>query len=500
MSDFINSWHLKTPDLIDSSSETHHYICKCGNIKHISLPKNDFSFPYLICKKCSNSYYIDFEKFNKKKSSRYYWKTFKWSYRFTTDDNGWSMIFYYNTPTFLNSFHHIGSRENIIIELTMKKEIGLDFIIHDDGIMRYQTYDKLGQDIMSLIVDEYATPFFGYIKENRALHLKWLDFSKFDSFSTKKMVKIVDYFMSNTDFRDEKLYFWDFKSCDTLKQNITDENSALNAILQNNQKSSVKKALYRSYVKSLTSKYDPAFDYFVINVFKDENYVVRLLSFSQEEKTNFLNGYDVKEIINTFTFLSQRYSQKLLFKLINDFYKSANNRILLHDIFRMCADEEYIQIYLDHFIKPNANIRAIHDEIARVARLHIRVFARRSDIDANEPLKYDDIYKNSSINLEGLDFKLPININELSLWANELHNCMASYDIDVYKKRCVIYGVFHNNSLKYAVEIREKNIKQAKGKFNKDICHSDMQIIESWHNQYISRITINQDIHFKIAV
>ncbi|MDQ7060868.1 MAG: hypothetical protein Q9M43_06900 [Sulfurimonas sp.] len=67
------------------------------------------------------------------------------------------------------------------------------------------------------------------------------------------------------------------------------------------------------------------------------------------------------------------------------------------------------------------------------------------------------------------------------------YNCMFGYVNTIKSGRSIIYGVFRDNELLYAVELRAMQIAQALGKFNKKIDELDMNIIKKWHKEkYIS--------------
>ena len=71
-------------------------------------------------------------------------------------------------------------------------------------------------------------------------------------------------------------------------------------------------------------------------------------------------------------------------------------------------------------------------------------------------------------------------VTELFEWAKKLNNCIYSYSNSIHQGRSIIYGVFIDNDLKYAVEIQSGKIVQALGDSNKPVSNNDMQIIERW--------------------
>jgi len=142
--------------------------------------------------------------------------------------------------------------------------------------------------------------------------------------------------------------------------------------------------------------------------------------------------------------------------------------------------------YLNQFFqKVKLTTKTLHDEITRVS--HLASFDRGD----HSTLVYKSHQNSVEVFIEDLEFRLPVDTVELSMWAKELHNCMFGYVNSIKSARSIIYGVFRDNELLYAVELRAMQIAQALGKFNKKIEEIDMNIIKKWHNEnYIKSITL----------
>ena len=85
-----------------------------------------------------------------------------------------------------------------------------------------------------------------------------------------------------------------------------------------------------------------------------------------------------------------------------------------------------------------------------------------------------------------LEYRLPYTGKELSIWSLKLKNCLFSYADKIAKKQCVIYGVFKDNKLHYAIEILDGEINQALGYSNKEINQTDKNDISVWFTNYFS--------------
>ena len=93
---------------------------------------------------------------------------------------------------------------------------------------------------------------------------------------------------------------------------------------------------------------------------------------------------------------------------------------------------------------------------------------------------YTKAQKDACIKLEGFEFKLPHTGNELYKWSEDLHNCIFSYHPAITGQETVIYGLFRDNKIVYAVEVFENSISQAFGKYNDKVLPEDNKVIESW--------------------
>jgi hypothetical protein len=65
---------------------------------------------------------------------------------------------------------------------------------------------------------------------------------------------------------------------------------------------------------------------------------------------------------------------------------------------------------------------------------------------------------------------------------------MFSYAEKIQYGHSIIYGVFKEEKLLYALELNEGEVVQAKALANEDIPQVDMEKIEAWHNRYTENI------------
>lgn len=128
----------------------------------------------------------------------------------------------------------------------------------------------------------------------------------------------------------------------------------------------------------------------------------------------------------------------------------------------------------EHFNKVKPTVKELHDEVVRV--FHIVSY----ELDAKEEFEYNEMQLKACRTFEGSEFKLPQTVMELSFWAKKLHNCMFGYSKKIHQNQCIIYGVFKEEELLYAVELNGIKIVQAKAHSNRRVPEQDMKTIEGW--------------------
>jgi hypothetical protein len=477
---FENSWHVAIADLKICGAVNHHYICKCGYVKQIALYNNHANFPYLKCPKCFNSYYIDLETFRDSHSVRY-WKEFHWSYELSEDMDGWHIHFYYNTPVLKNMLGDFGTHKQSIQKVSLLYSGVLHVNTLDKKLIKCNIYDKDNTEIGKLLEAQYAKPLLDYVLDNISDTIEWIDFEKYGELTDKERLYVLSFFLQNPNMRDEVLCFWDFKGCEALMGSICDEDSGISLILQNHQKKSIKRALFTNYKAKKGSLYNPMFDYIICHHFDNENFIVPLLNIEYRFKRSLFDNFNLEELQQVFGFLAQYYSQQELYRLIAESIGETFITLEFGDIFRMLREEEFLPIYLEHFRKPRANVKSLHDEVMRIQARYITVYKRTEVEDVFMPFEYDKYTRQRfTCKSSHFEFRLPHSPEELYLWASTLHNCMASYAPDIIKKRTLIVGVFKKDTLTYAIEIKNNSIIQALGKYNKPIPYTDNSEIRQW--------------------
>ncbi len=77
-----------------------------------------------------------------------------------------------------------------------------------------------------------------------------------------------------------------------------------------------------------------------------------------------------------------------------------------------------------------------------------------------------EIQSLNAAKVDNLEIEVPTGSATLVDWGRNLSNCIASYSHSMKNKECLLLGIKENNNIKYAIEIRDKSIRQFSGKYN----------------------------------
>ena len=190
-------------------------------------------------------------------------------------------------------------------------------------------------------------------------------------------------------------------------------------------------------------------------------------------------GMSPYPIIESIEFLRRYYSQNEFFTLMKQALKIKEVYHLWNDCFRMLSVQRNLPVFKEHFERPRPQVTLIHDELVRIQNLYINL----NKVEMLQPFVYPKHQLKAETSFNGLSFRLPQTAKELHTWGKELHNCMFSYASHIHDQQTVIYGVFKERKLTYAVEIRNNRIIQAKAVNNKRLSDVERDLINAWHKK-----------------
>ena len=288
--------------------------------------------------------------------------------------------------------------------------------------------------------------------------------------------------------KELNFHYWDMTLLKNYTRKYPSEIKMLDHVCNHRKEKSVKKALYHTYHNAIDAKYyNPHCDYVFSRTIDDANLLVKLINIDPDIKQKIFTDDDYLEGMAVIIFLKNHYSEKQICKL---FFKEIMNKQALQywkDIVRMMQrDNAFID--LEHYFhKVKLTTKHLHDEIVRA--LHLANFS----YEGNAIFNYEDSQLLAQGIKDDLVFKLPFSAEELSLWSKVLHNCMFGYIDDIQRGKSLIYGVFKDGSLLYALEFSGEKIVQSKAVSNQSIPQEDMKKIKKWHSEHLNISTQCKD-------
>lgn len=214
----------------------------------------------------------------------------------------------------------------------------------------------------------------------------------------------------------------------------------------------------------------------------------------QIEMMNFIGNHIKKKSIRRGLYTSHENSMKLcgFYTPYSDylFSRSIENVDLLVKLYslnpfikeELFSDETFnIGTAFIEFLKKYYSLK----QITEFFITHIQDKTHyKTRLDNKENFEYDPQHVKAEGKFKNLKFLLPKTMQELHLWSKKLNNCMFGYARGIHAKNSIIYGVFKEQSLLYAIRLKNNKIVQAKGYSNKNICDEDMRVVRDW-GQYI---------------
>ncbi len=434
--DFDKEKHLFS-DKIKTNYKINAYSCSCGHTEIIIYDQSQL-IEY-ICPMCENKNFNDvnmlldnsekFSFFKKKQINR-----FRYRVPIVHKDNTVVSKLAFVIPDKINlSNNHLKYKEVVLYEVSI------------DGFGNvYRNYSSEATDF----IDEIEREIIKYIQYNKIFSIpkNCMFFSPLDklSFSLKNKAILAG------------------------KYN-----------LRNRNEKSILRTIYHQYsIFGMKDKeiYAYYLDVIVCNI-KDPNLVCRLLDMTHTltKSTMYLFARYRMRFEEVITILkSYNYTEKQ----ITHFLGKTEYDYMFEDLM---VELDYIREkkILD-FRKVSCNIKALHDEAIRCTK-----GSRKKDLNDTK-----FVYKESQIELctsvEAYNVKLPNNALELFDWADNLHNCMASYSGLIKQNLTLIYGFFKNKILIFAVEIRRGELIQASTKYNKELSVDENIILDIWLKKFFS--------------
>ena len=466
-----NSWHICKPieechTLFDGQTLgffAHFFYCSCG--KEEAYVSNMQTTTYQ-CSECENKDFL--EKGILRESTLY--DVVDISYEYMEVDAGLKGIACIDVPADTNFLRKkIFFERYIIVELFMKhpsRKVLTPKSFDNEHIVK-----KLHKGLELYALDTYKD-------------IELLQSFNESALDSGDKLSVILFSIKYPKLKNIEFYFWNKNRCLPKLHYPQQDLSTIDALiyLMNGRKErSIRKAVFDRHkllereVKSIggnstflfddVSSFGPDSIFIICRCIEDPNIATMLI-----RKKTFFHPYETHPIkmndtIWLIMFLKKYYSEANIAKLLISVDK---HRLLWIDVVRMVAiDKRSIR---REFKKVKLSIRRLHDAFMAI----------ETKRGLTLKFTYTNVQKKACIKLGGLEFKLPYTGNELYKWSEDLHNCMFSYHPSIAEKDTVIYGVFRDNVILYAVEVLNNAIVQAYGKYNQEVLPEDNMVIESW--------------------
>ena len=483
-----NSW-VKTIENSQMTKYLHYFFCKCGHSFKMHTAINSPIAPSTYCSNCGNDTFTDIDSFKKGELIDHMEhlhlgiKTFQNSML-------WGMYAYMEIPTYIKQ-EEVVLRKKILLKIHMHKNGNpISGKIYDSYYYSYATNKYnipiyKAPDSIDLMVMQVL---YSFIMKHKTDEISWLEHKDFDDLSVDKKLQQINYLLKHPHIKELNFYYWDMTVLQNYTRKYPSEIQMLDYVCNHRKEKSIKKALYHTYNNAIIAKYyNPHCDYVFSRTIDDVNLLVKLINIDPDVKQKIFTDDDYLEGMELIVFLKNYYSEKQICKL---FFKEILNKQALQywkDIVRMMQrDNAFID--LEHYFhRVKLTTKHLHDEIIRA--LHLANFS----YEGNAIFNYKDNQVFAQGMYDGLVYKLPFSAEELSLWSQILHNCMFGYIDTIQSGSSLIYGVFKDESLLYALELSGEKIVQAKAASNRSIPQEDMKKVEKWHKQYLGISTKSQE-------
>lgn len=497
-----NSWHIIVPvDTIGMFSETYitktekHFIyCECGHTHQYESKKNDHSeheFSKTLCDVCGNCYFIecyaveqtDIENYVSFEPFKY--DNLSWDVRNKIDSYGWSSEATIHMPHIDFQRNRVVFEEIVIYTMEVNFDGNIEMYSYQDyGYANSLTMPYLWlrkMDMISvngensninIIYDELEKSLVINLLNQPSEKIKWIQEEWHNVDNKLQNPNAIRFFIQYPKVHNIEILNWEL--FDVIEDKLTHYKSLdalLHFIANHRKEKSVLRAVYMKYMYSLKYEYiyDPKPTYLFTRVFDDPNLVCRALIEIQEVWWYFENTF-LEDIFEFMEFLKKHYSEKSILKMFVKVEIGPFNRDW-HDAISMLIQNP--DVIKKNFKKVGASFKNIHDEFIRCVEIEK---IQNDNID----FEYEAHYLGMEDCIKEFSFKLVPTSTHLYVWAKQLHNCMFSYANKIERGHTAIFGIFYQNTLFYAAEIKSSTLVQISGIRNSIVLPEHYQTIQKW--------------------
>jgi hypothetical protein len=475
MSNLQNSWYLPI-------ANHHHYLCRCAYRTTLSDPLFvTRRLTHFRCPECGCDTFLDALEFAHN-TKLLYWSPFRWHYKGGVNGGAWEVRAVIDLPYFHFLTQEIRTRELPIASLALNPNGTIDQRTESEAILKRKIITPGGKNIREIkaeIEAELPLVLLQLFDQNPG-RLCWLrNTPEFQRLPAKEKLRALQLFLRHSQLREFDFFHW--KTLDDWKEEL-ETNKTVKAMLLfligHRKAKSLRRALFNSYTQAISQRhYDPLPDYLFARLFGDPNYLASLLALPPLLKVRIFEGLSRTEGMALSEWLMANYTPKRLYRLFIAFAEINRPRYLFRDIYRMIQIPAFRRYLGENPQHLPADPGALHDLLANLRGRMEYTLGRKSVFE------YSEADRQSQEMVGDLYFRLPLNTYELDRWSRELSNCMFGYRQQIHRGESIIYGVFRDEKLLYAVEIVGGRITQDLGRFNKVIPDEDGALVQEWFRQ-----------------
>ncbi len=463
------------------------YICLCSHTEFI-LRSNDQEIGDYSCPICENNKFLDANLFLgntgwyepiEKKFSESYLKNLEIFFEYDDTLNTFLAIVFINIPNTIDlstdTIQYTSKdiyRLNIDDFAEIEETLFADFELEQlrDGNRSYFDGFETQEELINKnpILIRYKKKILEEIKKNRYFNLSE------DIYKKANTIEQIQFFVENEQLKEFDFYYWE--NIHVLPDDdIATIDEALYYVSNNTKAKTLKKAIFENYKEQLReyNGYNFIYPYCIAKYIKDVNIANRLIDLDFKRYAEFLINHDSIEYF--LQYLTKHFSDKQIENLLKS-YKKHEIFWFTHTIELFAELSEEMR---ENFPKVSCKYNSLHDEIVVYHRLAVEQRL------LNIKFHYFEKQLECCVIVEPYEIRLPCDGGELYSWSNTLSNCLAGYSHMISEYKTTVYGFYQDERIKFAVEIKNNKIIQAKLKFNQELSKEDMALVLGWYEEYI---------------
>ena len=461
-------WLLKTEldeqnqlfsGIVNTSYKVYTFSCSCGHVEPITLANDDENFHY-VCPQCGNCVFYDADA--AKRNIEF----------FISSQEGFNLQYHYSlfefedkieaclTTSIPESIDFVRKKVNLKPKTLSSLQLNFDGALEDSSLYQFSS-NKIYKKLESMI-NECLN------KNASSLDIPHHPNEKLD-------IKKAAFFFRHKNLKEFEFYNWiDLQYFPGDRDLNIDK--AFEIIINNRKEKSLKKAVFNNYKIQMedNQQYAPYLAILFIKKIKDINILVRFLKLSLH-KYNILK-YNVALLLDL---LLVTYTDKQIFYLFHQLESDDEYNVrVFNDLLRQLSDLSHVNQFYNEQKKPKCNLYDLHDSISEYARREKEKEVIGKTIDTSKHnLK-------PCVTIDNYSVSLPKTGDELYDWAGQLQNCMASYFEAIKMNETSIYCFFKNDSIDFAVEMKNKHVAQANGIANARLNPDQKKVLTKWLKRF----------------